>query len=100
MLCSGRSGSSEKLTTVSLDNLESSLLGDGARPGPLPPSSGRQAAPHPAAKPDSSHLAHPIGLSVPQVWLNGLAHHPPSVPMKTYAVLVLAGYLPFSATCY
>jgi hypothetical protein len=43
--------------------------------------------PHPAAKPDSSHLAYRIGLFVPQEWLNS----PSSTALrclKTYAIFV------------
>src|SRR5207249_10735533 len=62
------------------------LLGDGGAPKPPPPFSERQARPIRRLN-RTSHLAYPIGPSVPQVWLNS----PSSIPLqclKTYAIFV------------
>ena len=49
--------------------------------GALPPAELLRSAgaPHPAVKPDSSRFAYPTRLSAPQIWLDGLVEHPPSV---------------------
>ena len=57
----------------------------GCVPKHLPPSSGRQAAPHPAAKPDSSRPAYRTGLLVLHEWPIVPGRATTSVPMKSYA---------------